>query len=101
MIKLWGLLLTLGAYFFTLLLNKKFKIFKDIPPIITTSIIVICVLKIFNLEYFHYNQSAYFITSVLGVATIALGYPLSKYVEMQKTRKSSPVVFWLPLLLPY
>ncbi len=75
MISLWGFIVTFIIY----QLSKKIKnisFLKKLPPMMMSGIILIAILKCFNLPYESYNKSACFYTLLLGPATIALAYPL-------------------------
>ena len=79
MINLWGLILTLAIFYLSLQL-KSTKIlngfFRKIPPTVTTGIFLIGIIYFFKLDYTKYNESACWLTILLGPATIALAYPL-------------------------
>lgn len=72
MINLWGLILTI----FIFEVVKRVKCIK-IPAMMVTSILLIIVLCTFKIDYREYNESACFLTLLLGPATIALALPLS------------------------
>ncbi len=72
MTSLWGLLVTVLIFE----VAKRIKWIK-IPAMMTTSIILIVILCIFKIDYKSYNESACFLTLLLGPATIALALPLS------------------------
>jgi len=78
MINLFGLILT--VLFFKLAQRCKGTPFiGKFPPILLAGIGVILVLKIFNIDFDYYNESASFLTMMLIPATIALGYPIYKH----------------------
>lgn len=86
MINLWGLFLTVFLYKFA----EKFKsvsFFKNIPPMLISGIVVIILLNLFHLDYSEYNQSAKFLTFMLIPATISLGYPLYKNINILTKNK--------------
>lgn len=72
MINLWGLILTVIIFE----LAKKLKFIK-LPPMMIAGIILIVFLCVFKIDYKDYNESACFLTLLLGPATIALALPLS------------------------
>ncbi len=72
MTSLWGLLVTVLIFEVV----KRIKWIK-IPAMMTTSIILIAILCLFKIDYKSYNESACFLTLLLGPATIALAMPLS------------------------
>lgn len=75
MVNFWG-------FFLTLVLYIALKNFKKIPPMVTTGLFIIGILKITGISYDSYNESACFYTLMLGPATIALGYPLIENKEL-------------------
>lgn len=72
MINLWGLIATI----FVFEICKKIKWIK-IPAMMMAGIILIVILCVFKIDYKSYNESACFLTLLLGPATIALALPLS------------------------
>lgn len=72
MINLWGLIVTI----FLFEIFKRIK-FIRIPAMMVTSIFLIIILYVFKIDYSEYNESACFLTLLLGPATIALAMPLS------------------------
>lgn len=72
MINIWGLVLTVLIFEIV----KRVKCIK-IPAMMVTSIFLIIVLCMFKIDYSEYNESACFLTLLLGPATIALAMPLS------------------------
>lgn len=81
MISLWGLVSTFIIYE----LSKKLKntiFLRKLPPMMISGIILIAILKCFNISYESYNKSACFYTILLGPATIALAYPLIENIKL-------------------
>lgn len=74
----FGLAITVFSYFLFFRL-KKISIFDKLPTIVWASVLIICVLKISNIKYEQYNQSAKIITFLLETATVSLGYPLYEH----------------------
>lgn len=72
MINLWGLISTIIIFE----VAKKLKFIK-LPPMVITGLILITILCVFKIDYQRYNESACFLTLLLGPATIALAMPLS------------------------
>ena len=66
---------------------KLVKIFNKIPPMMMTRIVLIAILCIFKIDYKEYNESACFITLLLGPATIALALPLSDNAKLLTKNK--------------
>lgn len=63
------------------------KFLSKIPPVVIAGILLIFTLDIFNIDYKKYNESANLITLMLIPATIALGYPIYKNIEILKKNK--------------
>lgn len=86
MINPWGLFLTVFLY----KIAEKIKtvpFLKNLPPMLVSGIIVIILLKLLHIEYSEYNQSAKVLTFMLIPATIALGYPLYKNINILTKNK--------------
>ena len=81
MINLWGLITT-TVLFKLAEKSKKILFLKNIPPVLITGVFLIIILKMFNLSFESYNESASFLTFLLIPATISLGYPLYKNLKM-------------------
>lgn len=81
-----GLAMTLLIYKLALKANKT-ELYKKIPPIIFAGIIIICLLKIFKIDYSTYKSGASLITLLLGPATIALAFPLVANIEVLTKHK--------------
>ena len=86
MINLWGLISTIIIFEISKKL-KLVKIFNKIPPMMMTRIVLIAILCIFKIDYKEYNESACFITLLLGPATIALALPLSDNAKLLTKNK--------------
>ena len=84
---MWGLFATILFYQCTLWLKKKYKFFKFLNPNVAAGALLIVILTTLNIDYKNYNQSACFLTLLLGPATIALGYPLSENIELLTKNK--------------
>lgn len=72
MINLWGLVVTVLIFEIV----KRIKWIK-VPAMLVSGIILIFILCVFKIDYSSYNESACFLTLLLGPATIALAMPLS------------------------
>lgn len=86
MIKLWGLAITL-VIFIVVLKLKNYKFIGKIPPTVIVGILLITILKVFNINYASYNESACVLTILLGPATIALAYPLVENLKLLTQNK--------------
>ena len=63
------------------------KIFSKLPPIVIAGVLLILTLEIFHIDFDKYNESASYLTLCLIPATIALGYPIYKNLELLKKYK--------------
>lgn len=71
------ILLTIIVYKFSILINNKFKI-AFLNPIIITALIIIIILKLFNIAYSDYYKGGSIIVSGLGPIVVVLAVPLYK-----------------------
>lgn len=69
------ILLTIVLFKFSLLISKKISF---INPILLTAIIIIIILKIFNIPYSDYYKGGSLIAKVLGPIVVVLAIPLYK-----------------------
>lgn len=58
-----------------------------LPPIILAGAAVIFTLEYFHVDFELYNKSASYLTLLLMPATVALGYPIYKNIELLKQNK--------------
>ena len=86
MINLWGLLVTI-LIFELAKKCKKIRFINKIPPMMLSGIVLIIFLIIFKIDYKSYNESACFLTLLLGPATIALALPLSDNAKLLTKNK--------------
>lgn len=91
---LWGLLITIIVFEIGKLLKKK-SIFKKIPPMLFSVVVLIIFLKVFSIDYESYNESASILTFLLGPATIALAYPLVQNIELLTKNKRAVYIGFL------
>lgn len=82
---LW-LFLTI-ALFLIIRRYKETKLIKIVPPMFLSGIILIILLKAFNVSYDDYNEYSCLLTTILGPATITLAYPLYKNVHLLSKNK--------------
>lgn len=61
---------------------KKVPFIGKIPPVAVAGILIILIMKCFNISFETYNESASYITLMLIPATIALGYPIYKHLNL-------------------
>lgn len=83
---LFGLIITIVFYKIAEFL-KHFPILSKLPPIVIAGSAVILVLEIFHIDFKTYNSSASYLTLLLMPATVALGYPIYKNIELLKQNK--------------
>ena len=79
----FGIFISLVAFEIGLFIYKKTK-FPLFNPLLIATIIVIGFLKIFNIDFYTYNQGGQFINIFLGPATIVLAVPLYKNLNLLK-----------------
>ena len=84
------ILLTIAAYFMMNRLYVRFS-FPLLLPVLTTTIILILLLTIFDISYSNYMIGGQWIHSLLGPAVVALAYPLYK-------QRHIVVSYWFPII---
>ncbi|MBQ8848403.1 MAG: LrgB family protein [Candidatus Gastranaerophilales bacterium] len=85
-------MINLLGFFSTLILYILFKTIKNkyiqkIPIIISVGIILIIILKVFNIDYETYYKSANILSFLIAPATIALAYPMYKNSDILTKNK--------------
>lgn len=86
MINFFGLVITVIFYKIAEFL-KRYPVLSKLPPIIIAGGAVILTLETFDIDFATYNKSASYLTILLMPATIALGYPIYKNIELLKQNK--------------
>ncbi|HHZ02192.1 MAG TPA: LrgB family protein [Tissierellia bacterium] len=71
------ILVTIIIFKFSLYINKKIK-FTILNPVLLSAILIIIILKFFNIPYSQYNQGGKIIASALGPIVVVLAVPLYK-----------------------
>ena len=71
------ILLTIVLFKLSLIIGKKYKI-SFLNPILLTAILIIIILKIFNIPYSEYNKGGSLIAKALGPIVVVLAIPLYK-----------------------
>lgn len=66
---------------------KKLPVIGKIPPLLTSGIALIFILKNFGISYSEYCETASYLTFLLIPATVSLGYPLYKNFDLLKKNK--------------
>lgn len=79
------LFLTLSTYIIFSFLQKKLKS-PLLNPVLFSIIVIILIMKFFNIEYEEYKTGGNFISLLLGPATVALALPLYRNWKILKTR---------------
>ncbi len=79
----FGFVLTLIIYYLSVLLKNKVK--KNLfNPLLVTTIIIVAILLIFNIDYETYNIGAKYISYFLTPTTVCLAIPLYKQIKVIK-----------------
>ncbi|MDR7870482.1 MAG: LrgB family protein [Tissierellaceae bacterium] len=81
--------LTLIAYLLSVKLKEKFKL-TILNPILVSSILIIIILVIFNIDYGAYNEGGKYISFLLTPATVCLAIPL--YQQLESLKKSTKAI---------
>ncbi len=81
----FGVVLTLTAYWIGVELKKRLKL-AVFNPLLVAVVLVIAVLLIFRIDYSAYNSSAKYLSYLLTPATISLALPL--YAQLQKLKEN-------------
>lgn len=79
----FGIFISLVAYEIGQIIYKKTKL-PIFNPLLVAIVIVIALLKIFNIDFETYNQGGQFINMFLGPATVILAVPLYKQLSLLK-----------------
>lgn len=79
----WALPLTFGIYITFLYFQRKYKI-ALLNPLLLTSVTIIIVLLMANINYSDYEEGTTFITYLIGPATVSLAIPLYEKLGMLK-----------------
>lgn len=78
-----GITITLAAFMLAKIFQKKTR-FKEFPPVVLATIIIIALLELLNIDYDTYNKGGAMIGFLLGPATIALALPLVRNIQILK-----------------
>lgn len=86
---LFGILITL--FFFFVFQRIKLKV----PTIVSASVCIILVLKIFKIDYEQYHSSASILSFLIAPATVAFAYPMYKnyHILIKNKRALYPALF--------
>ena len=89
----FGLLLSLAAFELGLFLKKKFK--KGIfNPLLISIIVVIAVIKLFDIDYAAYEAGAHVLNYLLTPVTVCLAVPLYEQLESLKKNWKAMMNCW-------
>lgn len=87
----FGAVLSLVAYGMGLLLKKKFK-WAVLNPLLISTLCIMAVLLILQIDYAHYYKSAQYISYFLTPATVCLAVPLYQQIELLKKNLKAVIV---------
>lgn len=79
--KLLGLIITIIAYFIARKFYQRFP-YPFFVPVLIATVIIISVLLLTKYPYEQYMKDVSLLTELLGVAIVALGYPLYKHWKL-------------------
>jgi len=79
--KSFGLVITIIAYFIARKFYQRFP-YPFFVPVLVATVIIICVLMLSQYPYEQYMKDVSLITELLGVAIVALGYPLYRHWKL-------------------
>lgn len=80
---IFGIAITIIAFYFSLYISKRFKL-SILNPVLVSTIIIIGFLMLFKIDYSIYNQGGSLITFFLGPATVVLAVPLFNQINLLK-----------------
>lgn len=80
---IFGVLISLIAFEIGLWINKKTKI-SFLNPLLIALVLIIIILKVFEISVENYNEGGQIISFFLGPATVALAIPLYKNIKLLK-----------------
>jgi len=87
----FGILLTIGAFQLGRWINRKTGI-RLLIPLLTSILMIIAVLLVFDIDYETYNQGAALFGKLLGPATVCLAVPLYRQSRILKENLLTVVV---------
>lgn len=80
---LFGIVLTLACYLLFLTIQKRTNI-DVLNPLLFSSILIIIILKLFNISYDSYNEGGKIVSFLVGPATVSLAIPLYENLDLIK-----------------
>ncbi len=87
---LWGVVLSLGAYWVSTALHKKLKL-PIFNPILVSFLLTIGVLLLLDIDYDSYYASSKYLSYLLTPTTVCLAIPL--YEKLQLLKKNGAAIF--------
>ena len=79
----FGVVITFICYYISLWIKSKVKIALA-NPLLITSILIICFLLLFKVDYDTYNNGAKYLSYFLTPATVSLAIPLYRHIHLLK-----------------
>lgn len=79
----FGFVLTIVVFYLALCLKNKTKL-TILNPLLVTTIIIVAILLIFNIDYETYNIGAKYVSYFLTPTTVCLAIPLYKQISVLK-----------------
>lgn len=80
---MFAVVLTILSYYIGVRIRNRLRL-AMLNPLLIAIIISICVLKLFQIDYDHYNENAYLIRGLLTPATVSLAVPLYNQIHLLK-----------------
>lgn len=82
-ISYFGFVITIIIYYLSLYIKNKTKL-SILNPLLVTTIIIVAILLVFNINYETYNIGAKYISYFLTPTTVCLAIPLYKQIKVLK-----------------
>lgn len=79
----FGFVITIVIYYLSLYIKNKTKL-SILNPLLVTTIIIVAILLVFNINYETYNIGAKYISYFLTPTTVCLAIPLYKQIKILK-----------------
>lgn len=79
----FGFVITIVIYYLSLYIKNKTKL-SILNPLLVTTIIIVAILLVFNINYETYNIGAKYISYFLTPTTVCLAIPLYKQIKVLK-----------------
>ena len=82
----FGFVITIVIYYLSLCIKNKTKM-SILNPLLVTTIIIVTILLVFNIDYETYNIGAKYISYFLTPTTVCLAIPLYKQIKVLKKKQ--------------